>query len=257
MAGDGVPGQRGRGTVAPECSLKFWRARSADLRENSPKMHDAKQHFARLRHFATRRTPSGVKLRALALGAAALATTAAATLTDRPIDRATAVRPTAVRDFPDASGRQLATLPAGASVDVFERSRLWLRVTPPAGSPSSAAWLQITDVRLGGLPAPTAAAGAAPREGGAFSAFSRSVSGLLAGFQARRQSGYAGSNAQIGIRGLTAAELATAAPNYQAFAELERHGVMPAAAQRFAFAAGLVPQRIQYVGAAPRAGSER
>ncbi len=191
------------------------------------------------------------------LGVAALATGAMATVADPPIDRATAVRPAAVRDFPDASGRQLGTLPAGAAVDVFERSRLWLRVSPPPGSPASAAWLQLTDVRLGGLPAPAAAAGGAPQGGGAFSAFSRSVSGLLAGFQARRQTGYAGSNATIGIRGLTAAELATAAPDYQAFAELERHGVMPAAAQGFAFAGGLVPQRIQYLGVAPRAESGR
>jgi len=88
--------------------------------------------------------------------------------------------------------------------------------------------------------------------GGAFSAFSRSVSGLLAGFNSR-QAGYAGSNATIGIRGLTGADLNAAAPNYQAYADIERYGVQPAQAQAFAFAGGLVPQRIMYVTAPPAA----
>lgn len=180
-----------------------------------------------------------------------LAGTARATA-EIPIERGLTIRPAAVLDFPDRSGKPLGTLPANAAVDVYERRRLWLRVRPPVGVVGPAGWLPLTELRLGGMTQPAAAPAAvqAQAPGGAFSAFSRSVSGLLAGFNSR-QSGYAASNATIGIRGLTSGELSAAAPNYQAFADIERYSVMPAQAQAFAFAGGLVPQRIMYVTAPP------
>jgi len=169
-----------------------------------------------------------------------------------PIERGVTIRPAPVLDFPDRSGKPLGTLPANAAVDVYERRRLWLRVRPPAGAVGPAGWLPLTELRLGGMAQPQPGAPPVQSTGGVFSAFSRSVSGLLAGFHAR-QSGYAGSNATIGIRGLTGGELTAAAPNYQAYAEIERYTVMPAQAQAFAFAGGLVPQRIMYVTAPPTA----
>ena len=176
-----------------------------------------------------------------------------------PIERGLTIRPAPVLDFPDRSGRSLGTLPANAAVDVYERRRLWLRVRPPAGTAGPAGWLPLTELRLGGMARPAAPVPAQPpAAGGAFSSFSRSVSGLLAGFNSR-QAGYAGSNATIGIRGLTSADLSAAAPNYQAYADIERYAVMPAQAQAFAFAGGLVPQRIMYVNApqAPATGAGR
>jgi hypothetical protein len=176
-----------------------------------------------------------------------LAGTARATA-EIPIERGLTIRPAAVLDFPDRSGRPLGTLPANAAVDVYERRRLWLRISPPAGAAGPAGWLPLTELRLGGMTQQAAAP--AQAADGAFSAFSRSVSGLLAGFNSR-QSGYTASNATIGIRGLTSSELSAAAPNYQAYTDIERYRVMPAQAQAFAFAGGLVPQRIMYVTAPP------
>jgi hypothetical protein len=195
-----------------------------------------------------------MKLAALVVGALLAGVARAAD--ELPIERGLTIRPASVLDFPDRSGRALGTLPAHAAVDVYERRRLWLRIRPPAGTAGPAGWLPLTELRLGGMTRPAApAATAQPQStGGAFSAFSRSVSGLLAGFNSR-QTGYAGSNATIGIRGLTGAELSAAAPNYQAFADIERYGVMPAQAQAFAFAGGLVPQRIMYVTAPPAAAA--
>lgn len=181
------------------------------------------------------------------------------------IDRGSTVRPATVLDFPDRSGKPLGQLPPNAPLDVYERQRLWLRVKPPLGMTGPAGWIPLTDMRMGfggapsvtsGAPIAPAAPGAAPPpSGGMFSSFSRSVSGLLAGFQTR-QSGYAsGSNATIGIRGLTGAELNASAPNYQALSDVERYAVPPAQAQMFANAGGLVPQRIMYVTAPPPAGA--
>lgn len=186
-------------------------------------------------------------------------------LDEQIIDRGSTVRPTTVLDFPDRSGKPLGQLPPNAPLDIYERQRLWLRVKPPAGLAGPAGWVALMDLRMGFGAAPAIAAGPAapqpqpsspaPAGGGMFSSFSRSVSGLLAGFQTR-QSGYvSGSNATIGIRGLTGAELNASAPNYQALADVQRYAVMPEQAQMFANAGGLVPQRIMYVGAPPAAGA--
>lgn len=189
-----------------------------------------------------------MKFAALLVGVLLAATARA--VDEIPIERGITIRPAAVLDFPDRSGRPLGTLPANAAVDVYERRRLWLRIRPPAGAAGPAGWLPLTELRLGGMTQQAAAP--AQAAGGAFSAFSRSVSGLLAGFNSR-QSGYTASNATIGIRGLTSGELSAAAPNYQAYTDIERYSVMPAQAQAFAFAGGLVPQRIMYVTAPPAA----
>jgi hypothetical protein len=201
-----------------------------------------------------------MKLAVLLLGASLAGPVVAAD--ELPIDRGATIRPAQVLDFPDRSGKLLGTLPPGAPVDIYERQRLWLRTKPPAGLAAPAGWVQLTDLRLGFTAPPPATANApvpapAPAPtGGAFSAFSRSVSGLLAGFQSR-QSGYAsGSNATIGIRGLTSGELNASQPNYQALAEIERYAVMPAQAQMFANAGGLMPQRIMYVTAPPMAAPQ-
>ena len=190
------------------------------------------------------------------LFAASMMTTADAA-DETPIERGLTIRPAVVLDFPDRSGKPLGNLPPNAAVDIYERQRLWLRIKPPAGQAGPAGWVQLPDLRMG-FSAPPAAAAPAPAPAaapgaGAFSSFSRSVSSLLSGFQSR-QSGYAsGSNATIGIRGLTGGELNASSPNYQALADIERHAVMPAQAQLFANAGGLVPQRIMYVTAPPPA----
>jgi len=186
---------------------------------------------------------------------ASIATVAVA-VDETPIERGVAIRPAVVLDFPDRSGKPLGTLPPNAAVDIYERQRLWLRVKPTAGLQGPAGWVQLPDLRMGFSAPPTTATAPAPTPaagGGGFSSFSRSVSGLLAGFQSR-QSGYAsGSNATIGIRGLTGGELNASSPNFQAFADIERYAVMPAQAQMFANAGGLMPQRIGYVTVAPPA----
>lgn len=182
---------------------------------------------------------------------------------EQVIDRGSTVRPAMVLDFPDRSGKPLGQLPPNAPLDVYERQRLWLRVKPPAGLTGPSGWVQLTDMRMGFAMAPavaasqppTAAPGAPPAaSGGMFSSFSRSVSGLLAGFQSRQSTYASGSNATIGIRGLTGAELNASTANYQALADVERYAVMPAQAQMFANAGGLLPQRIMYVTAVPPAG---
>lgn len=182
------------------------------------------------------------------------ATASSRAVDEQPIDRGSTVRPATVFDFPDRSGGALGQLPPNAPLDVFERRRLWLRVKPPAGVAGPAGWVQLTDMRMGFGMAPAVAPATAPRgtplpppAPGMFTSFSRSVSGLLTGFQSRQSSYAGGSNATIGIRGLTGAELAAASPNWQALAEAERYAVPPQQAQMFANAGGLVPQRIMYV----------
>ncbi|HMM77331.1 MAG TPA: SH3 domain-containing protein [Gammaproteobacteria bacterium] len=186
------------------------------------------------------------------LAGAAIAVARAAD--EQPIDRGSTVRPATVFDFPDRSGKPLGQLPPNAPLEVYERQRLWLRVKPPAGLAGPAGWVQLMDMRMGfGVapalaPAAAAPARAAPvpaADPGMFASFSRSVSGLLAGFQSRPSS-YAGSNATIGIRGLTGAELNASSPNWQALAEVERYAMPPQQAQLFANAGGLVPQHILY-----------
>ncbi len=213
----------------------------------------------------------GNRLRTTVVALAALAVTVAwgsrasdEQVIEQPIDHGSTVRPATVLDFPDRSGTPLGQLPPNAPLDVYERQRLWLRVKPPAGMAGPSGWVQLTDMRMGfGMApvlAPTAAAPAAPRpasapDPGMFSSFSRSVSGLLAGFQSRQSSYASGSNATIGIRGLTGAELNASSPNWQALAEVERYAVAPQQAQLFANAGGLVPQRIMYVSSAPAASA--
>lgn len=185
-----------------------------------------------------------------------------AAVDEQIIDRGATIRPAMVLDFPDRSGKPLGQLPPNAPLDVYERQRLWLRVKPPAGLTGPSGWVQLTDMRMGFGVAPALAAGqpatpgaAPPASGGMFSSFSRSVSGLLAGFQSRQSTYASGSNATIGIRGLTGAELTASVANYQALAEVQRYGVQPAQAQMFASAGGLLPQRIMYVTAVPPAGA--
>lgn len=207
----------------------------------------------------------GNRLRPTVVALAALAATVAwssRASDEQPLDRGSTVRPAMVLDFPDRSGKPLGQLPPNAPLDVYERQRLWLRVKPPAGMAGPSGWVQLTDMRMGfGMApvlAPTAAAPAAPMpapDPSMFSSFSRSVSGLLAGFQSRQSSYASGSNATIGIRGLTGAELNASSPNWQALAEAERYAVAPQQAQLFANAGGLVPQRIMYVSSTAAASA--
>lgn len=193
---------------------------------------------------------------ALLVALAVTSTRVVQAVDEQPIDRGSTVRPAVVRDFPDRSGKPLGQLPPNAPLDVYERQRLWLRVKPPAGLAGPSGWVQLTDMRMGfGMapavaPAATSPAAAVPAPAtnpGVFSSFSRSVSGLLAGFQSRQSSYASGSNATIGIRGLTGAELNASSPNWQALADVERYAMPPQQAQLFANAGGLVPQRIMYV----------
>ncbi len=162
---------------------------------------------------------------------------------ETPIDYATTLRQSVTRDFPGTSGTQLGSLPANTPVWIYERSRLWVRVRVANAPEAALAWVSLLDLRFGAAAPPPPRA---PASGGGFAAFSRSVSGLLGGFRGH-QSNYAAPTATIGIRGLTAGELAQAAPNFQAYAESERFVANPYDAQAYAFAAGLVPQRLPYL----------
>ncbi|MGD9603557.1 MAG: SH3 domain-containing protein [Gammaproteobacteria bacterium] len=172
-----------------------------------------------------------------------------------PIDQGMAMRNAALRDMPDRAGKVVGQLPANTPVLLFERARLWVRVRPlnaPADTPL--AWASLLDFRFGAAPTAAAPAAAVPGRppvttgaGGVFAGFSRSVSGLLAGFQGRSRHG--GDTATIGIRGLTSAELGGAAPDYQGLARMEGFAITPQDAQAYAFAGGLVPQRLVYLAA--------
>lgn len=167
-----------------------------------------------------------------------------------PIDYGTSIRPATLRAEPDPAAAALGDLPIGTPVALLERRRLWVRVQPQSAAPSAPAWAPLLSFRFG-PPAAAAGAPAAATGGGGVAGFSRSVSGLLAGFRGR-QAGYGSTDtATIGIRGLTSAELGSAAPDLQALAELDRHAVSPQDAQAYAFAGGLVPQRLPYLDTAP------
>lgn len=183
---------------------------------------------------------------------------APAAAAEQPIDRGASMRPAVLRDMPDISGKSVGQLPANTPVVLFERARLWVRVRPADAPQAPTAWASLLDFRFGGAPTappPPPRAGAPAAGGGAFAGFSRSVSSLLAGFSGRQNS-YGGNTATIGIRGLTSQELGGAAPNYQAYADIERFAITPQDAQNYAFAGGLVPQRLTYLAppvAAPAA----
>lgn len=166
------------------------------------------------------------------------------------------MRPAVLRDLPDRAGSPVGELPASTPVLLYERSRLWVRVRPLNAPQAPAAWASLLDFRFGAGPAAPRATPAAPSSGGGFAGFSRSVSSLLAGFQGRQNSHAGGDTATIGIRGLTSAELGAAAPNYEALARMESFAIQPQDAQSYAFAGGLVPQRLTYLNApAPAAAT--
>jgi len=126
----------------------------------------------------------------------------------------TTTRSAELRATPTVNGKLLATLPAGAKVDVIKRVGGWYEVKTSAGA---AGWVRMWLLRFTGT--------------------ATNVATLQSG---RSSSTY--TTATTGVRGLSEEELQNAKPNPAAVAALEQVAVAPDDARRFAKQASLKAQ---------------
>jgi len=173
-------------------------------------------------------------LLALLLGAAAVCTGA-----QEPTRAAATVRDTALYTAPRYDAPVVTRLGPETPLYTGLREGLWIDARTADGARG---WLRLTDVRLGAGTAdgdPGAAGAGAPARGGVFARLSRSVSSLLGGARGGYDAQTSASTATIGIRGLSVAELETAAPDTAALAALARYSASAEEARAFAVLGGL------------------
>ncbi len=164
---------------------------------------------------------------------------------------------TDLRAGPNEAARPVAMLPVGSVVDIKERRGFWLRVqvstspTQGAKAVGKSGWVKFIRVRDRD---PADDKAQQPSTGGFFSSLARNVTGLFGG---SRNSGTR-SAATTGIRGLSANEIETAAPDMAAVNRLGAYRASPARVSSFADQGALRAVPIAYLTAepVPAAGDE-
>jgi hypothetical protein len=155
-------------------------------------------------------------------------------------------RGTELRDAPHASGRSLAVLAAQSPVTrLGERRGAWVQVRTPDGATG---WLHLFDVG----PASGGASTQAPGGGSAATGALRSISNFFSKGSSPPGAGASVSTSTIGIRGLTAEDLAQAQPNAQALAEMERLRQSESQAREFAQKASIHAAAVEPLAAPAR-----
>lgn len=156
-------------------------------------------------------------------------------------------RATELRDAPAESGKSLASLPAQAPVTrLGERRGPWVQVRSEAGATG---WVHLFDVG----PASGAANTQAPSSQG--SSTTGALRGVTNFFNRGGSSPTGGSTvatSTIGIRGLSAEDLANAQPNLQAVGQLEGLRQSENDARNFAGSASLRAEQVEALPAPAR-----
>ncbi len=163
----------------------------------------------------------------------------------------TITRETDLKLLPKETAKRVAMLPAGSVVDIKGRSGFWLRVQVSA-APAQAAkavgksgWVKFIRVR----DRTTAGSNAQQQSaGGFFASISRSVTGIFGGGRRNTRTSPA---ITTGIRGLSANDLETAAPDMDAVNKLRAWRASVASAANFADQGKLNPAQIAYFAAEP------
>lgn len=151
-------------------------------------------------------------------------------------DAAVIKRATELRQGPAESSASLGALAADTAVTrTSERKGSWVKVRTAQGSTG---WVHMFDV---GAQAGTAAAGSNTATSGL-----RSLGGLFGGGSSTT------ATATVGIRGLSAEDIANAQPNPAAVQQAEKLRVSADQAQRFASAAALRKQNVEPLPEPPR-----
>ncbi len=141
---------------------------------------------------------------------------------------ATTLQTTELRSEPYSDARVVASLRAKQSVTVVQRKGGWYQVR----SAGHSGWLRMSHIRFGD--------GATAKGDG--SGLAQTLRFLSSG-----RSGASGVTVATGIRGLDAADVANARPNYQAIGRLNRYGVNTTALNKFARSARLKSQSLGYI----------
>ena len=151
-------------------------------------------------------------------------------------DAAVIKRATDLRQGPAESSASLGALAADTAVTrTGERKGSWVKVRTAQGATG---WVHMFDV---GAQAGAATAGSAPATSGL-----RSLGGLFGGGSTTT------ATATVGIRGLSAEDIANAQPNPAAVQQAEKLRVSADQAQRFASAAALRKQNVEPLPEPPR-----
>lgn len=156
-------------------------------------------------------------------------------------------RATELRETPDAAGRSLAALAAQAPITrTGERRGPWVQVKSAAGTTG---WLHLFDV----APASGAASTKAPAAGGSSATGAlRSISNFFTKGSATPGTGATVATSTIGIRGLSAQDLANSQPNLQAVSQMEALRQSEGDARNFASRAALKQAAVDPLPAPPR-----
>lgn len=155
-------------------------------------------------------------------------------------DGAVIKRATELRESPAETSASLGALAADSTVArTGERKGSWVKVRTPQGA---AGWVHMFDVG--------AQAGAAASNGGGNAATSglRSLGGLFGGGNNSTTT----ATATVGIRGLSAEDLANAQPNPAAVQQAEKLRLNAEQARQFAGTAALHAQRVDPLPEPPR-----
>lgn len=140
-----------------------------------------------------------------------------------------------LRESPAPNAASLAALPAQASVTrLAGRQGAWIQVRTVAGVTG---WVHLFDVGSPGSPTTAPAQGGAPSGSNAL----RGLTSLLTG---GASGGTTVPTTTVGIRGLSAEDIAQAQPNAEAVAQMEALRQSEAQARAFASGATLVSQTV-------------
>ena len=151
-----------------------------------------------------------------------------------------------LRESPAPNAASLAALPAQASVTrLAGRQGAWIQVRTVAGVTG---WVHLFDVGSPGSPTTTPAQGGAPSGSNAL----RGLTSLLTG---GASGGTTVPTTTVGIRGLSAEDIAQAQPNAEAVAQMEALRQSEAQARAFASGATLVSQTVTPLPSPPAASN--
>ncbi len=140
-------------------------------------------------------------------------------------ESAVTAKATELKREPFSDAATLATLPAQSSVEILKRQGGWTQVKTAT---AAAGWVRMLSLRLGSGTA------------------TKGDSGIGALFNVAR-SGSSGNTVTTGVRGLSEEDLRTARPNPQELKRMQQFSVSAAEAQKFASAARLQTQPVEYI----------
>lgn len=147
-------------------------------------------------------------------------------------------RATELRQSPAATASVVASLPAQAQVTrLAERNGPWVQVRTAAGATG---WVHMFDV------SPVAGGGARADASGGSANPLRGLGGLFGGGSTTA------STSAVGVRGMTAEDIANAAPNPAAVGQMEAQRQSEREARAFAGSAGLRPAAVEPLPAPAR-----